>query len=330
MRTWGLRLRMILVVTLMFALFNALIAVVMFLLGVWAPLYYVAVAAIIMIIQYMLGPRTVDFLMRVRYIGPQDNPRLYNIVSRVAARAGVPMPRVGISDISVPNAFAYGRTMRGARVCVTRPLLEMLREDELEAVIGHEIAHIKHRDMLIMTMLSVIPLICYYIYLSMIFSAYGSRERGAAALLVGFGALIMYYVTELIILYLSRIREYYADARSVELTGRPEAMATALYKLARYNVTRKETLREEEIKKLEDIKAFLIVSPLYAVPKELRLLMDADINRDGRLDSYEIMLLKEKAKKAIGLGSRIAEIFSTHPNIVKRIIKLADYVYGAR
>ncbi|MEM1884396.1 MAG: hypothetical protein QXZ24_02170, partial [Candidatus Jordarchaeales archaeon] len=78
------------------------------------------------------------------------------------------------------------------------------------------------------------------------------------------------------------------------------------------------------------IKAFLAVSPSYAVSKELRLLMEADINRDGRLDSYELLLLKERAKKAIGLGSRIAEIFSTHPNILKRIVRLADYIYGTR
>ncbi|MEM1658843.1 MAG: zinc metalloprotease HtpX [Candidatus Jordarchaeales archaeon] len=329
MRTLGLKLRMLLVVTLMFALINALIAVLMYLVGIEIPLLYLAVAVMVMAIQYILGPRTVDFVMKVRYISPHENPRLYNIVARVAARAGVPMPRVGISDISVPNAFAYGRTMRGARVCVTRPLLEMLSEDELEAVIGHEIGHIKHRDMLIMTMLSVIPLMCYYIYLSTIFFGYSNRERGPAALLIGLGALVMYYVTELILLYLSRIREYYADARSVELTGRPEVMATALYKLARYNVARKEMLGEE-VKKLEYIKAFLAVSPSYAVSKELRLLMEADINRDGRLDSYELLLLKERAKKAIGLGSRIAEIFSTHPNILKRIVRLADYIYGTR
>lgn len=317
---------MILVVTFMFALFYALIAAVMYLLNVNVPLLYIAVAVAIMGIQYVIGPKMVDFVMRVRYVEPYENPRLYDIVSRVAAKAGIPMPRVGISDISVPNAFAYGRTMRDARVCVTRPLLELLSEDELEAVIGHEIGHIKHRDMIIITVLSVIPLICYYIFLSTLFSGYNSRERNAVALLIGIGALVMYYLTELMILYVSRIREYYADARSVELVGRPEAMASALYKLARYNVARKERFSEEEIRKLEYIKAFLAVKPSYSVPKELFVLMEADINRDGRIDAYELLQIKEKVKGALGFGSRIAELFSTHPNILKRIAKLADYV----
>ncbi|MEM1512646.1 MAG: M48 family metalloprotease [Candidatus Jordarchaeales archaeon] len=326
MRTWGLRIRMFLVVALMFALFYALIAAVMYFMNINIPIIYVAVAVFIMGFQYILGPKLVDFVMRVRYVDPYENPRLHNIVSRVAAKAGIPMPRVGISDISIPNAFAYGRSMRDARVCVTKPLLNLLDDDELEAVIGHEIGHIKHRDMLIITMLSVIPLICYYIYLSTLFSGYGSRDRGAAAFIIGLAALVMYFVTELMVLYVSRIREYYADARSVELMGQPEAMASALYKLARYNVTRKERLSEEEIKKLEYIKAFLAVKPSYSVPRELLVLMEADVNGDGKIDSYELLQLKEKIKGAIGLKSRIIEAFSTHPNIVKRIARLAKYI----
>ncbi|MBS7288245.1 MAG: M48 family metalloprotease [Candidatus Freyarchaeota archaeon] len=326
LRTLGLKLRMVLVVTFMFALFYALIAAVMYLLNVNDLTYYIAVAVAIMWVQYIIGPGIVDLVIRVRYVEPYENPRLYNIVARVAAKAGIPMPRVGISDISVPNAFAYGRTMRDARVCVTRPLLELLSEDELEAVIGHEIGHIKHRDMIIITALSVMPLICYYIFLFTLFSGYENRGRGAIALLIGIGALVMYWLTELMVLYMSRIREYYADARSVELVGRPEVMASALYKLTRYNVARKERFSEEEIRKLECIKAFLAVKPSYSVPKEILVLMEADVNRDGRIDAYELLQIKEKVKGALGFGSRIAELFSTHPNILKRIAKLADYI----
>ncbi len=317
---------MFIVVALMFALFYALIAALMYLANIKLPIVYVVIATSIIGLQYVIGPKLVDLIMKVRYVKPHENPRLYGIVSRVASKAGISMPRVGVSDISIPNAFAYGRTIRDARVCVTQPLLSILDDSELEAVIGHEIAHIKHRDMLIMTALSVIPLICYYIYLSTLFSSYSNRDRGAVALVVGIAALVMYFVTELIILYLSRIREYYADARSVELIGQPDAMASALYKLARYNVMRKERIGEEEAKKLEFIKAFLAVKPSYSVSREILVLMDADVNGDGKIDSYELLQFKEKIKGVLGLRSRIAEAFSTHPNMLKRIARLADYI----
>ncbi|MHA1606061.1 MAG: zinc metalloprotease HtpX [Candidatus Freyarchaeota archaeon] len=322
MRVWGLRLRVLLAVVLMFSLFYALIAVSMYLLGVNVPLLYILIAAGVMLFQYIIGPKIVDFVMNVNYITSSDEPRLYGIVAKASAKAGIPMPRVGISNVNIPNAFAFGRTMRDSRICVTRPLLKLLSDDELEAVIGHELSHIKNRDMIIVTALSVIPLICYYIFLSTVFSGYRSREGGAVTLVIGLGALVMYFITNLIVLYVSRVREYYADAGSVDLIGRPEPLASALYKLARSTLHNSE----KEVKAVKSMKAFFAVDPTPKVSKEMKLLLEADVNGDGKLDAYELLLLEKKAN-SLGFTSRIVELFSTHPNILRRIARLSRYLH---
>src|SRR3990167_6517306 len=138
--------------------------------------------------------------MRLRYISREDNPHLYAMVEDQARRAGLPMPKVCISPIGIPNAFAFGRGRRDGRVCVTEGILRLLDEDELRAVIGHELAHIRNRDVLTITILSVIPMIMYR--LAWHFMFYGRRsDRGAAnGMLIGIVAFLFYFITNLLVL----------------------------------------------------------------------------------------------------------------------------------
>jgi heat shock protein HtpX len=240
-------------------------------------------------------------------------------------KAGIPKPKVGISDIAIPNAFAFGTSKRKARVCVTRKLMQMLSRDELEAVLGHELSHIQHRDMVVITALSVIPMICYFIYFSFFWSGLfggGGRDREGALPMMAIAiiAFALYFISNLIVLYGSRIREYYADAGSAELTKKPQELASALYKM----IYGSAGLKQEKVKKeLGSMRAFFATDPVTA-RGDLKDLSAADLNRDGKIDAYELRLFAERAR--VSRADRLMEIFSTHPNPVSRVKRLGEYL----
>ncbi|VUT26282.1 MAG: heat shock protein HtpX [Candidatus Methanolliviera sp. GoM_oil] len=310
-----LQTRMYLLVGLMFAILYALIAAISTLAGVKNFGFFAGLAVFIVFIQYMIGPKMVELSMRVNYVSEDEEPDLHRMIGELAENAGIPKPRVGISNIQIPNAFAFGRSKRDARVCVTRGILNILNRDELRAVLGHEISHVRHRDMAIMTILSVIPLICYYIALSTIFSRGG--ERGNAAL-IGIIAFIFYFITNLLVLYGSRIREYYADAGSVELGNQPQHLATALYKLA-YGSAK---VSKRSLKEVEGTKAFF-VNDVSAAREDIKELRDIDLDMSGTIDRDELIYLREKEIK-LSTSDKLMEILGTHPNMVKRIKHLSS------
>ncbi|MDF2957393.1 MAG: Zn-dependent protease with chaperone function [Candidatus Alkanophagales archaeon MCA70_species_1] len=323
MRTFFLHVRLWACVILLFAVIYGLLALVAYALGVGAPVFYAALAALIVAVQFFMGPRIVEWTMRVRYISELEYPELHRLVEDLARRAGIPKPRVGISEVPIPNAFAFGTSRRNARVCVTRRLLETLDRDELEAVLGHEISHIKHRDMLVITALSVIPMICYFVYYSLFLSAFfGGRSRDEGSLptlAIAFIAFLVYFISNLIVLYASRIREYYADAGSVELTKRPYSLASALYKIIYGNAR----ASDETLKAVQGLRAFFASDPATA-RRDLYDLREADINKDGRISAYELEAFARRAR--VPLTERLMELFSTHPHPVSRVKRLASYL----
>lgn len=143
------------------------------------------------------------------------------------------------------------------------------------------------------------------------FSGTGQRRDASAAMIIALVAFFVYLLTNLTVLYASRIREYYADKGSAELTGKPYTLASALYKIV--SSTR---IDKDSLKSIEGMKAFFATDPSRAL-KEVSDLRKADINMDGHLDAYEVQLFAKEAK--ISTIDRILEIFSTHPNVVKRI-----------
>ena len=203
----GLRLRMFLLVALLFAIIYAVIVMIGSYLGISNFYFYLGISLVMMLIQYMIGPKLIEWTMRVRYVKRNENPKLYQMVESLAMRAQIPMPRICIAQIPIPNAFAFGRSLRDGRVCVTEGIIQLLNEEELKAVLGHELSHLKNRDVLTITLLSVIPMILYRIAWQFLF--YGRRRdgRGSNTALVGLAALLFYFITNLLVLYASRIRE---------------------------------------------------------------------------------------------------------------------------
>lgn len=313
--SWKLKLRLWLAAILLFGLLYAIITAIGYYFGFRGPFAFAIFALVIIFIQYLIGPKMVEATMRVRYVSEAEAPRLHQIVEDLAVKADIPKPRIGISETNIPNAFAFGKSKRDGRICVTRGILNLLNEDELKAVLGHEMSHINHSDMIVMTLISVVPLICYYIFISTLFSD-GDREGGAA--LIGFGALIAYFIGNLLVLFVSRIREYYADEGSVALGNQPNYLASALYKLV-YGSAR---VNNQEIKEVEGVKAFF-VNDISDARNEIDDLRALDMDMDGTISESELAQIKY-TKARVGTGAKIMEIFSTHPNMVKRIKRLAE------
>lgn len=321
---WGLRLRMWILTALLFAIVYAAISAISYSLGVSNFYFYLGLSLVFMFIQYMLGPVIVDWSMRVKYLKPDERPELHAMVRSLAMAAKLPVPRIGIARIPIPNAFAFGRTARDARICVTEGILGLLDEKELKAVIGHEMSHIRNRDVLTITLLSVIPMILYRIAWQFLF--YGNRrdrEQGSAAL-VGLVAFLFYFATNLLVLYASRVREYFADKGSIDLGNEPAQLASALYKLV-YGSAR---MPREALKDVEGMKAFFANDPSRAAA-ELKDLRDLDLDRSGSISRSELLALQNRQIR-LGFGDRLMEAFSTHPNMLKRIKRLSEWGAGAR
>ena len=312
-------------VLLLFAVIYALLIVIATFTGVGTPIVYALLAGGLVAVQFFIGPKIVEKTMHVRYVSETEQPELHRLVTELAMKAGIPKPKVGISDIAIPNAFAFGTSKRKARVCVTRKLMQMLSRDELEAVLGHELSHIKHHDMVVITALSVIPMICYFIYFSFFWSGLfggGGRDREGALPMMAIAliAFALYFISNLIVLYGSRIREYYADAGSAELTKKPHELASALYKM----IYGSAGLKQEKVKKeLGSMRAFFAADPITA-RGDLKDLSAADLNRDGKIDAYELKIFAERAQ--VSRADRLMEIFSTHPNPVSRVKRLGEYL----
>ena len=315
-----LQLRMWLLLSLLFAIIYAVIVMVGTYLGVGDFYLYLLISVAMMLIQYALGPKIVEWTMRVRYIKREENPQLFSMVQDLAMRANIPVPKVGISQVSIPNAFAFGRTMRDGRVCVTQGILQLLNAEELKAVLGHELTHLKNRDVLTITILSVIPMLMYRIAWSFLF--YGRRrdnDRGGNTALIGLVAFLFYFITNLLVLYASRIREYFADRGAIALGSRPSALASSLYKLV-YGCARMD---KETLKEAEGLKAFFINDPSRAF-NEIRELSQLDLDKNGTIDASELALLRSKTIR-LGFADRLLELLGTHPNMLKRIKQLSEY-----
>jgi heat shock protein HtpX len=239
------------------------------------------------------------------------------MVENLARKAGIPCPRIGISATNLPNAFAFGRGIKDGRICVTSGIMSLLDEAELRAVIGHEMSHLKNRDVLTITMLSVIPMILYRLAFQFLF--YGNRrDRGSNTVLIGIAAFVFYFITNLLVLYASRIREYFADRGSIALGNSPASLASALYKLV-YGAARMD---KEDLRQVEGVKAFFASDPSRAW-QEIRELKQLDQDKNGTIDQAELDLLRRKSIRLSGVD-KFMELLSTHPNMLKRIKQLSE------
>jgi len=207
--------------------------------GAWMPamVLFLVIAGVINLVAYYWSDKIVLRSYRARIVGRNEAPRLYGIVQNVAMKADMPMPRVAVIPEECPNAFATGRNEEHAVVAATAGILGLLNDDELEGVIGHEMAHIGHRDMLVMSAAATIEGAISFIANIALFSAiFGGRNRNGGNII----GLLLVAITApiaamLIQMAISRSREYYADAGGAKITGKSWALASALEKLEKWN-----------------------------------------------------------------------------------------------
>jgi heat shock protein HtpX len=195
---------------------------------------FLALAGVMNLISYFYSDRIVLASYRAKLINEQENPRLFAIVARVASDYDVPIPKIAVVPMDVPNAFATGRNRNKAVVCVTRGILGYLDDEELEGVIAHEMAHIKDRDTLVMTLAATIAgAIAIFVrmaYFNLMFG--GRRDRNdASAILVVIAAVTAPIAAAMVQMAISRTREFKADREGAITTRKPWALASALKKL---------------------------------------------------------------------------------------------------
>jgi heat shock protein HtpX len=247
------------------------------------------------VFQYFMSDKLVLLTTGARVVTPEEEPWLHATIDRLAAMGDIPKPKkVAIMESHVPNAFATGRNPKNAVVAVTRGLLNRLNQQEVEAVLGHELTHVKNRDVMVLTWASIIVIMAGYLLQTLfwmnLFGGFGGdrgdrREGGQAALVmlaVYVGTILVYFLSQLLILALSRYREYAADRGGAMLTGAPMQLASALQKIS----SDMYRIPEKDLRQVEHASAFFIVPALK--------------------------------------GDTVAALFSSHPPVEKRIERLRN------
>jgi len=321
MNTIKLQLTTIWTLGLLIGLSTLFFAIILNYMGITDLISTLSLVLLFNIGQWLFAPYLINSMYRVEEATGSETAGLRSTVERISQKLGVKTPKVMIANIPIPNAFAYGSPLAGSRVAVTTGLLRELEDEEVEAVLGHELGHLKNRDVQTMMLASVLPAVFYFIARSMMMSAYfgGSRDResgSAMAMLLGAGSMVIYYVLNLVVLGLSRLREYYADQRSVSVVDDgARKLSEALAKIASSSSAMR--LSRQAPGSLNSFKALFIEDPDSAARDQ------AAISRLGRFGTDQ-QLVQSVMSRQVSAIDQLLELFSTHPNMVKRLQALQE------
>ncbi|KQC09617.1 MAG: heat-shock protein HtpX [Methanolinea sp. SDB] len=255
-RDFGLTLRVWLTMFLLFLVYLVFLSVLLWL-GIGLP-FIIVIVFLMAFAQYFFSDRLVLMTTRARVIEEDEYPELHRMVEKLAAEAEIPKPRIAIMQTPVPNAFATGRSPKKAVVAVTDSIMRLLTPGELEAVLAHELSHVKNRDVLTLTVASFVAMIAAIIMNNFLFASFFSQRDNNPWIIAGIVAIIVYFIAQLLIMALSRYREFAADRGSAYLTGRPRELISALEKIS----GRMDQVPAKNKQMIESANAFFIIPAL--------------------------------------------------------------------
>ena len=321
MNAWKLRLSMVATLAVIFGLTTLVFMVVLTWAGIGLSLYTIGIFVVVLnIAQWLMSPYLVGWIYKVKEMPQNENLQVHQMISDLSRKSGISAPKLMLSQIPLPNAFAYGSPLTGSRVAVTQGLLKNLDDGEVEAVIGHELGHLKHRDVQVMMVVSFLPALFYYIGYSLMLSGmFGGGQRknegGGNNALFGIAFMAFSWVLTLFTLYLSRLREYYADRHSAQIVENgAQKLSTGLVTIVQES--KHPASQKDQQKSSISYKALFIADPERANSDSAELHANRITNKQD--------LLRETLAKQPTSVEKFAEIFSTHPNIIKRLQALKE------
>jgi heat shock protein HtpX len=262
-RDAGLTLRMVFTTSLLGLLYVAFALALFYILNAGLVLMLVIVGGIA-IFQYFTSDKLALRAAGAKVVGPDEAPQLHAMIERLCAMADLPKPRVAVIDSEVPNAFATGRNQKHSAVAVTTGLWNRLDEREVEGVLAHELSHIANRDVLVMTVASFFAMLAalltrFGLYSGMFGGFGGGRDNNNNSvpvwLIVLLVSIVTYFLSQILILAISRYREFAADRGSALITGAPEHLMSALQKIA----SQITMIPQRDLREVEGMNAFFIV-----------------------------------------------------------------------
>jgi heat shock protein HtpX len=261
-RDAGLQTRMLITMFLLGAVYVAFVGV-LFAAGV-RGFTILLIAGGFAALQFFTSDKLAMHAMGAREVTPQEAPELHAMIERLCIQADLPKPKVAVAFTEMPNAFALGKSQKSATVCATTGIMKMLSPAELEGVMAHELAHVKNRDVMIMTIASFFASVAAMILqFGFLFGGGGgqSDDEGPGFLVILLASLAVYVISFFLMMSLSRYREFVADRGAALVTGRPSALASALRKIS----SGMERLPEKDLRVSNEMSAFFISSPKKAV-----------------------------------------------------------------
>ena len=287
-RDTGLTARIIVsfaVLTILYIIFLSVLTYV----GVSA-IAIAVIAGIMIIAQWYFSDKIVLWSTGAKIVNRDQFPELHDLVERIVVRNNLPKPKIAVINTRIPNAFATGKTPKSSVVAVSMGLMEQLDTEEIESVIAHELAHIKNRDVLVLTLASIFSMIAWYLMRFGMYGAmyggggYGRRDRDSAGgmALILLVAIVTWFASFLIIRAISRYREFVADRDSALITGKPSKLASALLKIS----GTMKRIPTRDLREIEGMNAFFIIPALS--------------------------------------GDSFTSLFSTHPPVAERVKRLME------